>query len=187
MLIHKLNGQLFLVIQIFPRFLYFVLYKNLFLRKNLADHVRHLIWPEWNPKLYGTEKLPPLFCRELLLRSSVWIRGPNWRQEKLVGRLVSSLASWIADTYFEQAEGSQEIKVKLNESRLLKVKQLKENSTENSAENNFKEDSQLNKLWNVSTKQKTKNKKKKRRKEKYSNSKNFVSRILSQISSSKLH
>ena len=36
---------------------------------------------------------------------------------------------------------SQEIKVKLNESRLLKfyqVKQLKENSTENSAEKNFK-------------------------------------------------
>ena len=44
---------------------------------------------------------------------------------------------------------SQEIKVKLNESRQLKfcqVKQLKENSTENSAETNFKEDSQLNEL-----------------------------------------
>ena len=42
---------------------------------------------------------------------------------------------------------SQEIKVKLNESRLLKfyqVKQLKENSTENSTEKNFKEDSQFN-------------------------------------------
>ena len=40
---------------------------------------------------------------------------------------------------------SQEIKVKSNESRLLKfyqVKQLKENSTENSAEKNFKEESQ---------------------------------------------
>ena len=51
---------------------------------------------------------------------------------------------------------SQEIKVKLNESRLLKfyqVKQLKENSTKNSAEKNFKEDSQLNELWNISTKQ----------------------------------
>ena len=46
-------------------------------------------------------------------------------------------------------EASQEIKVKLNESWLLKfyqVKQLKENSTENSAEKNFKEDSQLNEL-----------------------------------------
>ena len=43
----------------------------------------------------------------------------------------------------------QEIKVKLNESRLLEfyqVKQLIENSTETSAEKNFKEDSQLNEL-----------------------------------------
>ena len=56
------------------------------------------------------------------------------------------------------------MKVKSNESRLLKfyeVKQLKENPTENSAEKNFKEDSQFNELWNISTKQK--------RKEKYSN------------------
>ena len=55
--------------------------------------------------------------------------------------------SWIACTYFKRAEASQEIKVKLNESRLLKfyqVKQLKENSTENSAERNFKEDSKFN-------------------------------------------
>ena len=76
---------------------------------------------------------------------------------------------------------SPEIKVKLNESRLLKhyqAKQLKENSTENSTEKNFKEDSKLNEHWNISTKQK--------RKEKRSNSKNFVSRTLSQISSSKL-
>ena len=52
---------------------------------------------------------------------------------------------------------SQEIKVELNESWLLKfyqVKQLKENSTENSAEKNFMENSQLNELWNVSTKKK---------------------------------
>ena len=44
---------------------------------------------------------------------------------------------------------SQEIKVKLNESRLLKfyqVKQQKENSTENSAEKNFREDLQFNEL-----------------------------------------
>ena len=77
---------------------------------------------------------------------------------------------------------SQEIKVKLNQSRLLKfyrIKQFKENSTENSAEKNFKEDLQFNELWNISTKQK--------KKEKYSNSKYFVSRTLSQISSNKLH
>ena len=56
---------------------------------------------------------------------------------------------------------SQEIKVKLKESRLLKfyqVKQLKENSSENSAENNFKEDLQLNELGNISTKRKKENK-----------------------------
>ena len=44
---------------------------------------------------------------------------------------------------------SQEIKLKLNKSQLLKfyqVKQLKENSTENSAEKKFKEDSKLNEL-----------------------------------------
>ena len=79
-------------------------------------------------------------------------------------------------------EASQEIKVQLNKSRLLKfyqVKQLKENSSENSAEKNFKEDSQFNENGNISTK--------KKRKEKYSNSKNFVSWTLSQISSSKLH
>ena len=77
---------------------------------------------------------------------------------------------------------SQEIKVKLNKSQLIKfyqVKPLKENSTENSAVKNFKEDSQFNELRNILTN--------KKRKEKYSNSQNFVSRTLSQISSSKLH
>ena len=54
---------------------------------------------------------------------------------------------------------------------------MKENSTENYVEKNFKEDLQFNEFWNISTKQK--------RKEKFSNSKNFVFRTLSQISSSK--
>ena len=52
---------------------------------------------------------------------------------------------------------SQEIKVKLNESRLLtfyQVKHMIENLTWNSAEKNFKENSKLNELWNISTKQK---------------------------------
>ena len=60
-----------------------------------------------------------------------------------------SHASWIAGTYSKQAEASQEIKVKLNESQQLKfyqVTQLKENSTENSAEKIFKENSQFNEL-----------------------------------------
>ena len=68
-------------------------------------------------------------------------------------------------------KASQEIKVKLNESRLLKfykVKQLKENSTENSA---------LKKTRNSENSEKFLQNKK--RKEKYSNSKNFVSRTLS--------
>ena len=77
---------------------------------------------------------------------------------------------------------SQEIKVKLNESRLLKfyqVKRLKENSTENSAEKNFKDYSNSKNSETYLQNQK--------RKEKYSNSKNFVSRTLSKISSSKLY
>ena len=61
-----------------------------------------------------------------------------------------------------------------------KKNQLKENSTDNSAEKNLKEDSKFNELWNFSIK--FKKKKKKRRKEKYSDSKNFISRTLSQIS-----
>ena len=47
---------------------------------------------------------------------------------------------------------SQEIKVKLNESRRLKfyqVKQLKENSTKISAARKFKEDSQFKELWKM--------------------------------------
>ena len=49
---------------------------------------------------------------------------------------------------------SQKIKVKLNESRLLKfyqAKSLTENSTKNSAEKNFKEDLQFNEFRNIST------------------------------------
>ena len=56
---------------------------------------------------------------------------------------------------------SQEIKVKLNESRRLKfsqVKRLKENSVEDFSEKNFTEDSQFNEPWNISTKQKKKKK-----------------------------
>ena len=56
--------------------------------------------------------------------------------------------------------------------------QLKENSTENSAEKNLKENSKFNVLWNFLIKQKKK--KEKKRKEKDSNSKNLVSRTLSQ-------
>ena len=102
-------------------------------------------------------------------------------------RKVSSLASWIAEKLWSQ-EASQEVKVKLNESRLLKfhqIKQLKENSTENSTEKNFKEDSQFNEIWNISKKKKKKKKKKEKRN--YSNLKNVVSQTLSQISSCKLH
>ena len=76
-----------------------------------------------------------------------------------------SLASWIAGKDFKQAEASQEIKVKLNESRRLKfyqVEQPKENSTENSAEKNLKEDLKYNELWNVLTKKKKKKKKKRK-------------------------
>ena len=71
------------------------------------------------------------------------------------------ITRFLAGTYFKLAEAFQEIKIKLNESWLLKfyqIKQLKENSTENSSEKNFKEDLQFNELWNISTKQKKKRK-----------------------------
>ena len=145
--------------------------------------MRQLIWPEWKREKKSQtirhEKDNFSFCQKLLLNPQYEFRGQTG-----VGKFkpVSSLASWIAGKDFKQTETSQEIKVKLNESRLLKfyqVKQLKENSTENSTEKNFKEDSQVNELWNISIKLK--------RKEKYSNSKNFVSRTLSQINSCKLH
>ena len=62
-------------------------YKNLFLRKNQTDHARHLIWPECKkekePQTIRHQKTTFSFCRELLLRLSVRIRGPNWWHEKL--------------------------------------------------------------------------------------------------------
>ena len=93
------------------------------------------------------------FCRELLFRPSVRIWGKTWKHE--------NFSHWedFVTRFLNRA--FQEIKVTLNESRLLKfyqVKQLKENSTENFPEKNFKEDSKLNELWNISTKQKKKRK-----------------------------
>ena len=76
-------------------------YKNLFLRKkkNQAGYVRHLIWPERKKEKESQtiryQKATPSFCRELLFKPSVRIRGPNCMQEKLASRWVSSLASWI--------------------------------------------------------------------------------------------
>ena len=67
-------------------------------------------------------------------------------------------------------EVSKEMKLKLNESWLLKfnqVKQMKESSTENSAEKYFIEYSKYNEHCNIPRKLK--------RKQKYSNSKNFGS------------
>ena len=137
-----------------------------------------------NPRQYGPKKLPPTICWELLLGPSVWTRGPTVKVRKKASRRVLSLSSWTADTYFNRQETSQEIKVKLNKSQLpkfyqqLKIKQLKENSTENSAEKNFKEDLKLNEHWNISTKKEKKNTQIQR---------TFFSRTLSQIGSCKLH
>ena len=61
-------------------------------------------------------------------------------------RLCHSLLE-LPRSILNRQEASKEIKVKLKESRLLKlyqVKQLKENSTKNSAEKNFTEDLKLN-------------------------------------------
>ena len=120
-------------------------YKNLLLRKKIKpttcglDLARvekgEVILDSAAPKSYF------LFLSRTTIWPSVWIRRPTWRHENL-----SHQKSFV--TRFLNG-ASEEIKVKLNESRLLKfyhVKQLKENSTENSPEKNFKEDSQLNEL-----------------------------------------
>ena len=111
------------------------------------------------------------------MRLSERIRGPNWRQEKLATRNVSSLASWIAGTYIKRAEASQEIKVKLNESRLLKFYLVKQFYREFCWKELYK---RLEIKWTLKHFDKTK-------KKKYSNSKNFVFRTHSQISSHKLY
>ena len=149
------------------------------------------------------------FCRELLLNPHYEFGDRTGDRKKLpVGGFRHSLLEWsftrnktkIKQKYEfgDQSEetknsseqksfvtrslngASQEIKVKLNESRQLKfyqVKLLKENSTQNSAEKNFKEDSQFNELWNISP---NKNRKVLKFKE-------LFFQTLSKISSSKLH
>ena len=167
---------------IFFYFFFFYIYELLkfISKKNQADHVQLLIWPEWKWEMESQttrhQKVTSSFCPELLLNPQYEFGDPNWRHENL------NHQKGFVTRFLNGA--SQETKVKLNKSQLLKfyhVKQLKENSTENSIEKNFKEDSQFNEFWNILTK------KNKKRKEKYSNSKKFVSRTLSQISSSKLH
>ena len=159
---HHYSGNCLFAKTICPVYLlhFFLCIIRIISKKNQADHVRTWFGQsgKWrsNPSLCDTKKLHSLFCRELLFRPSVRIRGPNCRQEKLkpLKRFRYSLLKW----------SFQEIKVKLNESRQLKFyqfKQLKENSTENSAEKNFNEDSQFNELWNISTKKKKKKKKRK--------------------------
>ena len=136
-------------------------YKNSFLRKKSSQTRAALDLTRVEKGKGIPDNTAPksnfLFLSRTTTEPSVRIRGPNWRQEKLASRWVSSLASWIAGTYFKQTEASQEIKVKLNKSRLLKfyqVKQMKENSIKNSAKKNFKEDSQFIEPSNISTNQK---------------------------------
>ena len=62
---------------------------------------------------------------------------PTVKAEKIVSRKVLSHASSTADKYFNSQEHSQEIKVKLNESRLpisTKLNNWKKIQLENSAE-----------------------------------------------------
>ena len=62
-------------------------YKNLFLRKNLADHVGFWFGQSGkgrkNPRNCWYQKVTFSFCRELLFRPSVRIRVPNWWHENL--------------------------------------------------------------------------------------------------------
>ena len=144
-------------------------YKNLFLRKNIKLTTCS-IWFEGrsHPTQCGIKKKLSPYCQELLVWPSVRIRLPNCEHTKNLSQQIGFVTRfWNCRNRFKQAEASQEIKVKLNESRLLKfyqVKQLKENSTEISAEKILKEDSEFKELWNISSKQKQKKKKEKKRK-----------------------
>ena len=115
--------------------------------------MRHLIWPEWKREKESQtiphQKVTSRYLSRTTIGTLCTNSGNNCKgTRKIASRWFSSLVSYTADTYFNRQEVSQEIKVKSNESRLLKfyqVKQLKENSTENSAKKNFKEASKLDK------------------------------------------
>ena len=83
-------------------------YKNSFLRgKNRADHVRHLIYPEWRKEKYGTKKWLPSFCQELLIEPSVRIQGPELKAHKL------KTADWFRHSLFKWSLPKPKIKWKL--------------------------------------------------------------------------
>ena len=116
--------------------LLYVKYKNLFLRKK-SSQPRVVLGLARVEKGEVTHTVQHQKATSFLLRTtvepSVQIRGPNWRHENLshqkgfITRLLNG--------------ASQEMKVKLNASQLLKfyqVKQQKENSIKNSAEKTLK-------------------------------------------------
>ena len=116
-----------------------------------------------------------LFWSRSTIEPSVRFWGPSYWHEKLMPaeRFRHSLLEW---------------RIPRNKSKIKRksaIPILSSYTTERKINREFcfEEDSQLNELWNMSTKQK---KKRKILKEKYSNSKSFVSRTLSQISSRKL-
>ena len=119
------------------------------------------------------QKATSSFCRELLFDPQYKF---GYRTVK-AGKNLSQQMGFV--TRFLNG-ASQEIKVKLNESRRLKfyqVKQRKENSIENSAQKNLKEDSKFNELKHFY----------KAKREKKNTQRTLFPRILSQISSCKLH
>ena len=83
-----------------------------------------------NPRQYGTKKQPPTICRKLQLSLQYEVGEQTVKAGKIASKMVSSLASWIADKYFKQARSFPRNKTKILKSRLPKlfeVKQLKEN------------------------------------------------------------
>ena len=122
------------------------------------------------PDSAATKKWLLPFCQTTIWRS-VRIRGPELKARKLNpgDGFRHSLHEWSSPRNKSKNKWKSSTEV-LPRKFYWKKSQLKENSTENSAEKNLKEDSKFNELRNFSIKQKN------------SNSKNFVSRTLSQIS-----
>ena len=138
----------------FTLYFYYIthFYKSLFLRKKIKL-IRCGIWfgrsgeGRSNPRRYGTKKWLPLF--ELLF-SQYEFGDPNCRHDNLSQQVgfINRFTNWVP----------QEIKVKMNDSRLLKFYQ--ENSPERKFNREFygkkkiKEDSKFNEPWNFSIFQK---------------------------------
>ena len=137
--------------------------------------MRHLIWPEWKRGEVISDNTAPkrdflLFVKNYYWTLSVRIQGPNCKGTKNLSLQMGFVTRFLNGT-------SQEIKVKLDESRQLKFYQVKKTRRKFNWEFCWKELCRILAIkWTLKHFYKTKKKEKK----KYSNSKNIVSQTLVQ-------